>query len=289
MIELIAKGDQQANLGVAGDTYNTAVYLSKLSNQAELEVSYVTALGQDSFSKRILETIKNYGINTSYIEQREDSIPGLYAIETDAEGERSFSYWRSQSAARTMFQEPCKITTDMLLELDVIYLSGISIAILPTETRTLLFDFFSQFKEKGGKVVFDNNYRPSLWESMEIARASITKMWELADIALPSLDDELALFNETSEQEVFDRLAKAGVEFGALKRGSQGPASLGQAVKQQTYELTSKVVDTTAAGDSFNAGFLNNHLIGGSLEESMMAGHNLASKVIQASGAIVEI
>lgn len=298
MIELIAKdigrndlGEERgkASIGVAGDTYNTAVYLSKLNNGLDLEISYVTALGTDKYSERILNEISRHGILTNYIEKRETHMPGLYAIDTDEHGERSFSYWRGQAAARTLFEEPCAIKPEALFGFDLIYISGISIAILPPPTRHKLMAFIANYKQAGGKLVFDSNYRPRLWEDIETARHVTTAMWSLTDIALPSLDDEMALFGDKNEASVLNRLQKAGVTNGALKRGMDGPLPIGESDSIGTYEAVRKVVDTTAAGDSFNAGFLYQYAIGGSLADAMQSGHQLASKVIQVSGAIIEI
>lgn len=289
MIELIAKENGQAIIGVAGDTYNTAVYMSKLASSSDLQITYITALGTDKFSERIISAIDYHGINLSHIEYREDQMPGLYAIETDANGERSFSYWRGQSAAKTLFQEPCKVKLESLLEFDLIYISGISMAILPLDTRASLIDTLKQFRQSGGKLAFDSNYRPRLWESVQIARDVTMAMWAITDIALPSIDDEMLLFGDKHQDDITKRIMNAGVRYGALKRGVDGPFALGGSENEMTFEKVTNIVDTTAAGDSFNAGFLYQHVIGGSLEDAMLAGHTLASKVIQAQGAILDI
>lgn len=288
MIELIASDTEQASIGVAGDTYNTAVYLNKLST-ADIEVSYITALGTDRFSDRIFSELVQHGIRSDKIEKRETHMPGLYAISTDELGERSFSYWRGEAAARTLFQEPCTIKPELLCDFDLIYVSGISMAILPPETRTKLISFLADFRNAGGKLVFDSNYRPRLWESVEIARDITMTMWSITDVALPSIDDEIELFGDQNEAAVLARLIEAGVSFGALKRGLAGPLPIGQSVTQKIYTKVADVVDTTAAGDSFNAGFLLEYAQGRSLEDAMQTGHTLAAKVIQAKGAIIDI
>ena len=289
MIELIAQEGDSARIGVAGDTYNTSVYIKKLCKEDEIQVSYITALGTDTFSQRILSNIKQHGIQTDHIEFRDNRMPGLYAIETDTEGERSFSYWRGEAAARTLFEEPCTIKPEAMSEFDLLYLSGISIAILPEETRNRLINYIGVFRKNGGKFVFDSNYRPRLWGDTKTAREVTMQMWSLTDIALPSLDDEMALFNDANEQAVLNRLIQAGVSHGALKRGMDGPKAIGEAVIQESFEPVTNVVDTTAAGDSFNAGFLYKHAMGEGLAQAMLSGHTLASKVIQQSGAIIEI
>ncbi|MFK7902725.1 MAG: sugar kinase [Nitratireductor sp.] len=297
MIELVAHKGEQANLatiGIAGDSYNTAAYLSMLAQNSDIEVSYITALGQDTFSDRIFSEIQSRGINTNLIERRQDTIPGIHAVETDEHGERTFTYWRGQAAAKTLFQEPCEITFDALYDFDLVYLSGISVAILPPTTRTNLIAFLKDYKKRGGKVAYDSNYRPRLWPDKNTAKELNTKMWALADIAFPSVDDEMLLFEDKDEAAVLQRLKETGVTFGALKRGAEGPLPISSeanapANNTPVYEKVTKVVDTTAAGDSFNAGFLYQYANGANLDDALQAGHSLASKVIQASGAIVDI
>ena len=180
MIELIAGQTDKATIGVAGDTYNTAVYLAKCADSDALTVSYITALGTDSFSDRIRTAIKHHDISTVCIESRDGMMPGLYAIETDDNGERSFSYWRGKAAAKTLFQEPCEIALNRLLEFDWLYISGISMTILAPKTRITLIEFLKDFRKSGGKLAFDSNYRPQLWEDIEVARAITMEMWALA-------------------------------------------------------------------------------------------------------------
>ena len=289
MLELVAGAGADATLGVAGDTFNTAVYLRRLLRSEYAEIFYVTALGNDPFSNRILSQIVAHRLSTEFVERRPDHMPGLYAIETNEQGERSFSYWRGQSAARTLFQKPCRVDLEMLSAFDIIYLSGISMAILPPEIRTRLIEFLTEFRKQGGKFVYDSNHRPRLWESKSAAQEINMKMWSIADIALPSIDDEMDLFDDMNEEMVTKRLIGAGVKFGALKRGVFGPRPFGAISGPIEFSPIESVVDTTAAGDSFNAGFLAGYLESGKLDDALMKGHNLAAKVIQAPGAIVDV
>ncbi len=287
MIELINGRDGNIALGVAGDTYNTAVYIKRLLAATEVTVSYCTALGTDPYSDIIRSALTEYDLDTSCVETRSDKIPGLYAVDTDDAGERSFTYWRSDAAARTMFQSPCEISLDRLAKFDLIYVSGISMAILPTAVRAQLIDFIAQFRANGGTVAYDSNYRPRLWEDQATAQQINTRMWQLADIALPSIDDEMALFGDTSESAVLDRLRGCGVCAGALKRGAEGPRDLAGQSVAQALETVDTVIDSTAAGDSFNAGYLAAYVQGHSPQVQMETGHNLAAKVITHRGAII--
>ena len=287
MIELSPIGRDSAQIGVAGDTYNTAVYLRRSLDSADAGISYVTALGNDAMSARIEAALKAEGISTELIEHRTGGSPGLYMITRDGAGERHFSYWRSASAARSLFQEPCDVTLKRLGAFDLVYLSGISIAILPQSTRDAICAWADGYRAKGGKIAFDSNYRPRLWPDVETARRETIKFWRRCDVALPSLDDEMALFGETEEAAVLARLSSAGVSFGALKRGERGPRSLDPESMVLDVTPVKGVVDTTAAGDSFNAGFLAGYVLGKDVRDCLTLGHELSCKVIQHPGAIL--
>ncbi|WP_421747011.1 sugar kinase [Cognatishimia sp.] len=287
MIEMIATSETDAKLGVAGDTFNTAVYLNRALRDTDVSVAYVTALGTDSYSDRIMNALSGHALDTSYVERRDGIMPGLYAIETDDEGERSFSYWRSAAAARTLFSMPCDVTLDRLNDFDMVLLSGISMAILPQSIRESILDWADEFCANGGTLVYDSNHRPRLWESVEVARTVNSSMWTRADIALPSVDDEMALYDDPTPEAVLDRLTKLGVARGALKRGSEGPMDLASGETPTDLPSVSKVIDTTAAGDSFNAGFLGAIAKGETDLDAAAAGHRLAAMVICHPGAIL--
>lgn len=287
MIELTNRPGHGPILGVAGDTYNTAVYLQRLLRGTDKTTTYVTALGTDPYSQKILAALEDHNLDTSFIEIREDKIPGLYAIDTDAQGERSFTYWRSDSAARTLFVEPCALAMNQLENFDLIYLSGITMAILQPEVRERLIRFIEGYRRQGGIFAYDSNYRPRLWANRETAQQVNAQMWRLADIALPSVDDEMALFGDADETAVLARLKDLGVTAGALKRGAAGPLDLSGQSRAEGLALVDKVVDSTAAGDSFNAGFLAAIALGKGPKAAMETGHNLAARVIAVPGAII--
>ena len=280
MIEL-SMNEKQTNLGVAGDTLNTAVYLKRSAPQ--IDVDYITRLGSDPFSARIIAFIKDQKLGTDAIEISENRHPGLYAITTSGDGERSFTYWRSQSAARQLFQSPSGPNLEYLDSYDALYLSGITLAILPDEICTALLGYLKQSEHI---LAFDSNYRPALWSSPSKARDVMQQFWQRTDIALPSVDDEMLLWDQ-SEKEVIDRFSALDRD-GALKRGASGPLSLSPInEKNQSFAPSPRVVDTTAAGDSFNGAYLAARLTGAPQEHALMAGHRCASYVVQYRGAIV--
>ena len=287
MVELtLPRGEGEGSrVGFAGDTLNTAIYLKRQA--PELQVSYVTALGTDPLSARMIAFFETEGIDTGLIERRADRVPGLYAISLDAGGERSFTYWRDTAAARTLFLPPAEIIPSSLKDFDLIYLSGITLAILAPEARSTLATFLETHRRRGGRLAFDSNYRPRLWPDAATARREIAAFWAMTDVGLPSLDDEMALFGDSGEAAVLARLGAAGIRRGALKRGAEGPLPIGAAAALPAFPPARKVVDTTAAGDSFNGAYLAALMRGESEPACLAAGHAMASEVIGHPGAII--
>ena len=285
MIELnqieLARG--AARLGFGGDTLNTAVYLARLG----CNVSYITNLGTDEFSTQMLHRFAAEGVNCSLIGRHGARLPGLYAIETDPCGERSFRYWRENSAARTLFSGVGANLAD-LKTFDVIYLSGITLAILPPEVRMALIAAATELKDAAKWVVFDTNHRPRLWPDDATARASFDAMWAATTLALPSFDDEERLYPGLSPSQVIDRISGLGPEEVVLKNGARGPMIRFDGASVQTAMAEAeRVADTSGAGDSFNAGYLAARLAGAQPLQAAVAGHRLASAVIAHHGAVI--
>ena len=227
------------------------------------------------------------GITTQHVSRHATRNIGLYAIETDETGERSFTYWRSDSAARTMFDGATEAVD--LAGFDLVFLSGITLAILPDESRGRLMAALDAFRQSGGLVAYDSNHRPRLWDSRAQAQDVNAQMWARTDIGLPSVDDEMLIYGETQELQVLERLKAHALVRGALKRGPEGPLSLSGQDFQTQVAAVEKVVDTTAAGDSFNAGYLSQIVLGQGEAKALQTGHSIAAQVIQAKGAIVPV
>lgn len=291
MIELSQKG-AEVSRGFGGDTLNTSVYIARQVAPEALTVNYVTALGTDSFSQQMLEAWQSEHIDTSLIQRMENRLPGLYYIETDDTGERTFYYWRNEAAAKFWLEsEDAAAICEALSTFDYLYLSGISLAILSPTSREKLLSLLRECRANGGKVIFDNNYRPRLWSSREETQQVYQQMLQCTDIAFLTLDDEDALWGEKPVEDVIARTQAAGVSEVVIKRGAESclVAITGEAaIEVPAVKLAKeKVIDTMAAGDSFSAGYLAVRLTGGTPEAAAQRGHLTASTVIQYRGAII--
>ncbi len=291
MIELSQKGTD-VKRGFGGDTLNTSVYIARLVKPDALNVHYVTALGTDSFSEDMVSAWQREGVKTDLIQRMDNRLPGLYYIETDDSGERTFYYWRNEAAARYWLEsEDSERICQQLAGFDYLYLSGISIAILSVESRKRLLTLLKTCRANGGKVIFDNNYRPRLWQSKEETRDAYRDILSNTDIAFLTLDDEDMLWDKLPVDEVIKRTRGWGVQEIIIKRGAESclvTTKEGELLDVPAIKLPKeKVVDTTAAGDSFSAGYLAVRLTGGDAAAAAKCGHLTASTVIQYRGAII--
>ena len=205
MIELRNTGSASMTRAYGGDTLNTAVYLARLGQSpsqtpTHYQVGYATAIGsEDPYSDEMLAAWTAEHLDTRFVNRPPNRLPGLYTITVDEQGERQFHYWRQNSPARDYFNEGPSLLEQGLAEVDVLYLSGISLAILPPEGRQRLFKAMAALRAQGGKVVFDNNYRPRLWASVQEAQAAYAQAYACADVALITLNDEQAVWAEDGE------------------------------------------------------------------------------------------
>ena len=286
MIEMSGGADRTYRMGFAGDTLNTSWYVRALF-PSDWQVDYVTALGDDLYSKEMRAFLEAGGIGTAHIQEIKGRRPGLYLIH-QADGDRHFTYWRGQSAATLLADDPRALAA-ALDGADFIYFSGITLAILAPRARGQLMKAIVRARNAGARVVFDTNLRPALWTSPEVMKSTLTAAATISDIVLPTHSDEAPLFGDTSAEATADRYLGIGVEEVAVKDGSR-PAFVATAASRHSVAppAAAKVVDATGAGDSFNGAYLAARLGGASPEEAASAAHRVAGIVIGHQGALVD-
>jgi 2-dehydro-3-deoxygluconokinase len=283
MVELRPVDDGHLKRGFAGDAYNTAVYLKR--SAPDIEVAFLTATGDESLSNAMIETWRSEGISDRLTFRIPGERPALYLIETNAKGDRKFHYWRSETPAKEWLRLLLAAGgADVLNKSDLVYVSGISLAILSYADRQAAVELLGSVKTK---VAFDPNIRPALWKSMDEARHTFEAMVKLASIVLPSRQDYQLMYGMDDPQaqiEFTATLTEAEIaltcdEDGVrLRVGDEITALPTQAVK---------VVDTSGAGDSFNGAYLAARLKGREPRDAVKDGLALAAKVVAQPGAII--
>jgi 2-dehydro-3-deoxygluconokinase len=270
----------------AGDVYNTAVYLKRAFNQ--YDVSFMTALGHDTISKQMIDVFSKEQLNNSYVFTGGKSNPGAYLVETDSQGERSFLYWRESSSARQMMLFVDSKTIDSLTNADLFFFSGISIAILEPAHRLMFWNMLEELKKFGVKIAFDPNYRPSLWQDKEEAKAEFAKAYAHTNILLPSIDDFKQLYNIHGLTDLLEFCQPFDIQEMVIKNGEKSMyCQLGSNLMHLPTSPVKDVVDTTSAGDSFNGVYIGARMGGYELENAVKLASAAAGLVIQHPGAIV--
>ncbi|WP_299301488.1 sugar kinase [uncultured Litoreibacter sp.] len=270
----------------AGDTLNTAWYLKQM--QPERVVDYVTRVGTDAISDAMVAFLAEKNIGIDHVLRDQDRTVGLYMISLQ-DGERSFSYWRGQSAARQLATDASALHA-ACAGAGIVYFSGITLGILDEAGRETLLQTMRDIRDQGTVVAFDPNLRPRLWPDNDTMCRAIMEAAAVSDIALPSHDDEATFFGDADPAATLDRYAGAGAATVIVKNGD-GPILHLHRGAQGTFTPApvTRIVDTTAAGDSFNAGILAGFDPSADITPHVEAACSLAGKVIQSRGALVEL
>ena len=286
MVELSRGNDGRYGQSFGGDTFNTAVYLAR----AGIPAAYATAMGDDPYSDALIALATAEGVNGDLIRRMPGRMPGLYLIETDAKGERKFYYWRDTSPARELFELPDWASiAETLLSARLIYFSGVTLSLYSNTGIGRFIAALELARKQGVKIAFDGNFRPRGWKGDVVrTRAVFTEALKRVDIALPTFEDEAILWGDTNPEATVERLQAFGIGEIVVKNGSS-TALVADKNGREHVPVPEVVepIDTTAAGDSFNAAYLAARLNGEAPVAAAAAAHGLAGQVIRHRGAIM--
>jgi 2-dehydro-3-deoxygluconokinase len=285
MIELSGGEAGQFKLGFAGDTLNTAWY-ARASLPDQWDVAYYTALGDDGYSNAMRAFLEEGRINTDLIRIIPGKRPGLYIIH-QLNGDRHFTYWRENSAARSLADDPEHLlhATD---HADAIYVSGVTLAILKPARRAELLNVLDGARQGGTMIAFDPNIRPALWPDHDELRQAIKAAAAVSDIILPTHGDEVPIFGDKNSEETLARYLSYGAREVVVKDGANPVhISTGRNSLFVSTEDVANVVDATGAGDAFNGAYLAARLMNKDPAPAARAGNKMAAKVIGHWGALI--
>ena len=283
-ISSLENNSSNIKINFGGDTYNSAVYFSRLTND-KTNTFYSTALGKDNFSKKMISRFKNENIKWDYLRTDGENPPGLYSIEINEKGERSFSYWRDQSPSKYIFlgSKGKKLIKD-INNADIFYYTGISAGILDEKQRKDLIKIGSTATICG----FDFNYRSQLHYNKKVSQLLFNEINNRVDIHFVSFDDARELFKIKNPLEIFEIINEKKNLILIRYKNSIIFKNKQQEIKTVTVPH-GEVVDTTAAGDAFNGSFLaimnNNKNV--PVEENILISHSVTREVIKHRGAII--
>ena len=286
LIELTRGSDGRFGLGCGGDTFSTAIYLAR----AGISTAFATALGDDPHSDGIVALAKAEGVHSDLLLRVPGRLPGLYLVEADSGGKRSFQYWRDTAPARELFElGDWNRVAESLLKAKLIYFSGITLSLYSNPALGRFLAIVEMARQQGAKIAFDGNFRPRGWKG-DVARTRtvFTEALKRVDIALPTFEDEAILWGDANPEATVERLQAFGIGEIVVKNGSSTALVADKAGREHVpVPEVVEPVDTTAAGDSFNAAYIAARLKGESPVPAAAAAHGLAAQVIRHRGAIM--
>lgn len=286
MIELAPDDSGLLRQGFAGDTFNAAYYARK-ALPASWQVNYFTLLGQDAMSDAMLGFMAEKQIGTDHIGRHASRMPGLYMVHLN-HGERSFSYWRSQSAARLLAENKPALRKAIEAS-DIIVFSGITLAILEGNGADNLLDILQELRDTDKIIAFDPNIRPRLWADHDHMRAQLIRSAKASNMVLPSFDDEASHFGDLTVADTIRRYQSYGLQRIIVKNGAD---EIAVSFDDQSFSVktvaVAQIIDTTGAGDSFNGSFLGHFARTNDVVASVQFAAETAARTIQHYGALVD-
>ena len=260
----------------AGDTFNFLYYAKKFS-PINWDLNYLTALGNDSISKELLDFIKKSGINTDSIIIHKTKTLGLFILSNLENGEKQYLYWRGQSAAKTVFNSLINLS-----KYDVIYFSGITAAIMENKENLI-----ESIKNADKKLIYDLNHRKQLWSKDEAVSFS-KKILPFCHFIKISDEEFDFLFPNMNFKDFSSRYPKAEIIYTCGAKNSQVWKNSKRVAIVESRKVK-KIIDTSGAGDSFLGVYIVDRLKNESEVVSLHKANQLASYVVQEKGSLVDI
>jgi 2-dehydro-3-deoxygluconokinase len=245
-------------VGWGGDTSNFAIGVARLGGKA----GYITRLGDDEFGESFFRLWMREGVDTAHVVRDQDASTGIYFISRKGK-QHHFTYYRKGSAASRM--RPDEVPGEYIGRGRLLHVSGISQGISATACDAV-FAAIRAAREKNVLVSYDPNLRLKLWP-LDRARAIIHGTMAMADIVLPSLEDARALTGKDEPEEIARMYLHRGPRIVVIKLGPDGALLATREGTERFPPFRVEPVDTSGAGDVFDAAFAVGYLAGWALED----------------------
>src|SRR6266404_5754677 len=286
LIEFVRGGDGRFGIGCAGDSFNVAVYLAR----AGIDAAFATALGDDPYSDAILALAAAEGVASDLVLRTRGRLPGLTVVDADTAGTRRRYDWGADAPARDLFELPdWGRVAEGLTKAKLVYFSGITLSLYSNTGLGRFLALIEMVRQHGVKVAFDGNFRPRGWRGdLSRTRAVFMEALKRIDMALPAYDDEAVLWGDPSPESTVERMQAFGIAEVVVKNGPNSALVAAGSMREHVpVPEVVEPIDTMAAGDGFNAGYLAARLAGAKPIAAVTAAHQLAGQVIRHHGAIM--
>ncbi len=229
-----------------GAPANVAVAVAKLGGQAY----FGGQVGKDSFGDFLKSSMERYGVNTSQMHQHSEAPTALAFVLLDSEGERSFSFYRNETA--DLLYAPGQMNLQAFSTPGILHLCSNTLATDAITKTTLAI--VQNAKELGWKISFDVNFRHNLWADPDLAPGRIGSLIEAADVIKASGEEINMLFPGQDLHSLIQKWRQN--RFIVITDGGEAVNSYSDETSHRFEVPKVKVVDTTSAGDSFVGGLL---------------------------------
>ena len=286
MIEISNIKNSFYNQSFAGDTLNFCNYLDK----KKLNAFFLSAIGKSEINQSLLDFVKSKNISTKYIKQINQFEIGLYLIKNKDNGEKQFFYWRDESAAKQYFNNIDFLNLyKELKNFDYIYFSGITLSIIHISKLNNFIKLLKLLKRKKIKIVFDFNIRPSRWNKKNL-NIFLDSVLKFVDICFLSGEDMNYWKNKNNIKSYEQIVRKYKLKHSIFRKNAKFTyVFLNKTRYVFKNKLLKTVVDTSGAGDGFNAAYLSNFIVNNDPVLALKAGSSLGSKIVMKKGAIVDV
>jgi 2-dehydro-3-deoxygluconokinase len=251
LVEFSAAGDGLYQLGYSGDVLNALACAHRLG----LTTGLITAVGDDAFLPGLREVLLDEHIDLSHAPVLEGKSNGVYFIDLDEHQVPSYHFLRKDSAATETFRsQPLEELIGYAREARALLFSSIPLAVM--KDREKLFDLLTAIKGET-HICYDLNVRRVLWPDPTELIAMMRTLAPIVDVIFVTNDDDRFLFGERSPEQALIEYQKCGFQRVIFRRGAEKTlvADDGESFAVPVPRAT-HIIDTTGAGDAFNAGFI---------------------------------
>lgn len=247
LIDMLNTEHTQYEAFVGGAPANVAVGIAKLNGLAK----FIGQVGNDKFGASIIEFLSDHKVDVQELLTHPHAKTALAFVQLDETGDRSFSFYREQTA--DVLMDKSQLSASSFTNAAVLHMCSNT---LTTQTGfELSIHALNLAKQNGALVSFDLNLRDELWPEAKIDFTKVASFIEQADV-VKFAAEELAQMCSGDRQDYIQSLLDSGVRLVLITDGAGPVQYFTQSIKGSVIVPKTEVVDTTGAGDSFVAGLL---------------------------------
>ena len=270
MVGFVSHDDRRRFIAtMAGAESNVAVGMAQLGCRTR----WVSRIGDDPLGRLLEEEIARRGVDVAV--ERDGSRPTGVLTKHVTGTHAVVRYYRSESAARSLSVHDL----DRVGYADRIHVTGITPALSETAAG-LVRATVERSSGLDGRVSFDVNYRPALWQDAATAAQVLLPLARRADVVFIGDDEAEALFGTSSTSAITELLLDGDDHELVLKRGAHGATVVTTDEEVTEPALPARLVDATGAGDAFAAGYLAAGSFGWSPRDRLRLGHLMGARVV---------